>query len=114
IMGALHPAPNARPITKKLAKPDGHGGGYRLALRKNVVGGLAGGAPEGSNLRLGFSSCRGHPLAKRVARGGRTPVRITFGGILGHGAAPQWYCSKSTRKALLESNSKGMHHGPLT
>src|SRR6266852_1059106 len=104
-MGALHPAPDAGAIAKKLAKPDRHGGGYGLALLKKIIEVLAGDTQESRNLRLGLAGRRDHFLAQQFARMRRTPIRVTFGGILGHGAAPQWYCSRSTRKASPESNS---------
>src|SRR5258706_819351 len=95
-MGARHRPQDARPITKKLAKPDRYGGGYRLALLKNVIEVLAGDTQESGDLRLGLAGRRDHLLAQQFARMRRTPIRITFGGILGHGPAPQWYCSQST------------------
>jgi hypothetical protein len=95
-MGALHPAPDVSAVTKKLAKPDRHGGGYRLALPKNVVEVLAGDPQERGNLRLGLAGRRDHFLAQQLAGMRRTPIWIAFSNILSHGPAPQWYCSKST------------------
>src|SRR5579885_873553 len=114
IIGTLHPHPDTSSIAKKLAKTNRYRRRNRLTLLKDVVQVLAGNTEKRRDLGLGLAGRRDDLLAQQLAGMSGAPVRIALGGILGHGSAPQWYCSKSTRTASPASNSKVMHHGPLT
>src|SRR5690606_8943204 len=105
--------PNACAIAKQLAEPNRDRGGHRLTLFEDVVEVLAGDAEQRCNLGLALAGRRDH-FAQQCTGMRRAPIGVALGGVFGHGSAPQWYCSKSTRSASPESNSKVMHQGPFT
>jgi hypothetical protein len=113
IIGALHPNPGPRSVTKEFAKMNGYGRGNGFSLLKNIVKVLARNSEEGCDLGLCFAGRGDYVHAQQFARMGRAPVRTALGCILDHSSASQWYCSKSTRRASPASNSKviRMHLG---
>jgi hypothetical protein len=113
IIGALRPDPDRGSITEEFAETDGYGRGNRLPLLKDIVKVLTGNTKESSDLSLRLAGRGNYVLAQQFTRMSRAPVPIVLSSIFDRDSAPQWYCSRSTRSACPESNSKVMHHGPL-